>query len=394
MVSKSFRTQCYITSLQPTYNLCKFCARRNTVSTKFKRYYSITNSCDEEFYGINTCFICRGLFALVNKIVKDIVYITTIENKYEFRSYFLGSSIPAFLFDNEDHFRSVFKIRGSENIKSAFNKEIRILSKKNLKKLLQPIKPDLMINLSILDNFEILIDLKPRSYYLIGRYTKKKFMTQNIKNLDSNKTDSKGHLKEYSNHKISLETIVKKKLLEVTASKDIKFTWIGGEDPNSMVLGKGRFFIAEIIAPQKRRINSNQVFKEDGLIFRIEEKRESIKKFNINYISKIRAYVQTMSPITSQKLLSLRQLNNSVVTYRNKSNIVQKKVYKISGKKLDEHHFVVTFLADGGLFIKQFIEKQMYASQGVVSHLDNNYACIKFDILGIYLKNDRVNDFF
>ncbi|MDX1372387.1 MAG: hypothetical protein R3321_07945, partial [Nitrososphaeraceae archaeon] len=382
MASKSFRTQCYITSLQPTYNLCKFCARRNNVSTKFKKCYSITNSCNEELYGINKCFICRGLFALINKIVKDIVYITTIENKYEFHSYFLGSSIPAFLFDNEDHFRSVFKIRGSENIKSAFNKEIRIICKKNLKKLLQPIKPDLMINLSILDNFEILIDLKPRSYYLIGRYTKKKLMIQNIKNFDSNKTESKGYPKAYSNHKISLETIVKKKLLEVTASKDIKFTWIGGEDPNSMVLGKGRFFIAEIISPQKRRITSNQVFKEDGLIFRIEEKRDSIKKFNINYISKIRAYVQTMSPITSQKLLSLRQLDNSVITHRNKSNIVQKKIYKISGKKLDEHHFVVTFLADGGLFIKQFIEKQMYSSQSVVSYMDNNYTCIKFDILG------------
>ncbi len=393
MVSKYYRNRSNITSLQPTYNICKFCAKRNDPSTKFKIYYSITNSYNEDLYDINQCFICRGLFTLINKIVKDIIYITTIRNKYEFRSYFLGSSIPASLFDNEDHFRSIFKIRGRENIKSAFNKQIRDISKKNLKKLLQPIKPDLMINLSILDNFEILIDLKPRSYYLIMRYTKKKFMTQNIKYLDSNKSESKGHINEYSNHILSIETIVKKKLLEVTDSKDIKFTWIGAEDPNSMVLGKGRFFIAEIIAPQKRRINTNQVFKEDGIIFRIEEKRESIKKFNVNYISKIRAYVQTLSPITNQKLLLLRQLNNTVVTYRYKSKIVKKKIYKICAKKLDEYHFVVTFLADGGLFIKQFIEKQMFASNSLVSHMDNNCACIKFDILGIYLKKDRIDDF-
>lgn len=373
--------------LSSNYNLCKFCAQRNDVSEKFtKEYYSITTTTNKKLNEINKCFICEGLFEIIDEIVKRLIFHTTIRNKYEFRSFFLGSSVPTFLFDNEDHLRSVFKIRGKENIKSAFNNEIKNKFRKILKKSLQPVFPDLMINLSVQDNFEISIKIKPRSYYLIGRYTKKKFMSQkSMRFIEFERSNSKTTSKHGAfNPKVSVETIIKKKLIELTASKDVKFTWMGSEDPNSMVLGKGRFFIAEIIGPQKRRINENQVFKGDGLIFRIEEKRESIKKYNINYISKIRAYVKTTTPIDSQKYLTLKQLNNSLVTYRNKSRMMQKKVYKITAKKLDPYHFVVTFLADSGLFIRQFIERKIHVTPTISSQMENDCICVKFDIIGIY----------
>lgn len=386
------RKQCSEGVLSFNYNLCKFCAQRNNVSEKFtKKYYSIIRL-HKNLNGINKCFICNGLFEIIDGIVKSLIFHTTIQNKYEFRSFFLGSSVPTFLFDNEDHIRSVFKIRGKENIKSAFNTEIKNKFKKILKKSLQPVIPDLMINLSVQDNFEISIKIKPRSYYLIGRYTKKKFMSQkDVKFIEIEKSNFNSSIKHGTfNPKVSVETIIKKKLIELTASKDIKFTWMGSEDPNSMVLGKGRFFIAEIIGPQKRRINENQVFKEDGLIFRIEEKRESIKKYNINYISKIRAYVKTTTPIDSQKYITLKQLNNSLVTYRNKSRMIQKKVYKISAKKLDAYHLVLTFLVDSGLFIRQFIEKKIHVTPNVSSQMENDCICIKFDIIGIYPKTNYI----
>lgn len=390
MANRQNRNQRSEGILSSNYNLCKFCAQRNDVSEKnTKEYYSITTLTNKKLDEISKCFICKGLFEIIDEIVKSLIFHTTIQNKYEFRSFFLGSSVPTFLFDNEDHLRSVFKIRGKENIKSAFNNEIKNKFRKILKKSLQPVFPDLMINLSVQDNFEISIKIKPRSYYLIGRYTKKKLMCQkSMRFIEFERSNSKTRIKHGAfNPKVSVETIIKKKLIELTASEDVKFTWMGSEDPNSMVLGKGRFFIAEIIGPQKRRINENQVFKGDGLIFRIEEKRESIKQYNINYISKIRAYVKTTTPIESQKYLTFKQLNNSIVTYRNKSRMMQKKVYKITAKKLDRYHFVVTFLVDSGLFIRQFIERKIHVTPTISSQIENDCICIKFDIIGIYPTN-------
>ena len=44
-------------------------------------------------------------------------------------------------------------------------------------------------------------------------------------------------------------------LKQITSGVRVKFSWIGGEDKESLVLGKGRPFFAEIIEP-KRRIYS------------------------------------------------------------------------------------------------------------------------------------------
>lgn len=333
----------------------------------------------------SNCFICRGLFDLIEEIVKEITFLISVKNKYEFDSYSLGSSLPAHLFDNEDHFRSLFQLRGEENIKSAFNHAVRNNFEKVLKKPLKIQSPDILINLSISHDLEFSVDFQTRPYYLICRYTKKKLMHQRKFKCDN--CEVRGckicNLMENNSQKKSIETIIKRHLMDFTSCDNVNFTWMGGEDQNSMVLGKGRFFIAQIINPKKRKIKKNIIFQEDGIIFKIKEKKDSIKKYSINYISKTKAYVKALSPINNLNLLRLNQLKNSTIKYRNKTKLVQRRIYKISVKRLDEYDFVITFLSDGGLFIKQFIEGKDWIEPNISSYIDNKCTCIKFDVLDI-----------
>jgi tRNA pseudouridine synthase 10 len=331
------------------------------------------------------CFICRGLFDLIEEIVKEIAFLISVKNKYEFDSYSLGSSLPAYLFDNEDHFRSLFQLRGEESIKSAFNHVVRNNFEKVLKKPLKIQSADMLINLSISRDLEFSVDFQTRPYYLICRYTKKKFMHQ--RKIKCDNCEGRGcticNLMENNSQKKSIEIIIKRHLMDFTSCDNVNFTWMGGEDQNSMVLGKGRFFIAQIINPKKRKIKKNIIFQEDGILFKIKEKKESIKKYTINYISKTKAYVKTLSPINNLNLLRLNQLKNSTIKYRNKTKIVQRRIYKISVKRLDEYDFVVTVLSDGGLFIKQFIEGKDWIEPNISSYIGNKCTCIKFDVLDI-----------
>src|SRR5262249_14273697 len=55
-------------------------------------------------------------------------------------------------------------------------------------------------------------------------------------------------------HTPSVESVAGARLSKLTGSNRAKFTWIGSEDEESLVLPPGRPFVAELKAPARRRI--------------------------------------------------------------------------------------------------------------------------------------------
>ena len=54
----------------------------------------------------------------------------------------------------------------------------------------------------------------------------------------------------------SVEGIISKYIFETLGGTTVKFTWIGGEDTSSMVLGSGRPFFMKLQNPHNRNLNS------------------------------------------------------------------------------------------------------------------------------------------
>ena len=76
-------------------------------------------------------------------------------------------------------------------------------------------------------------------------------------------------------------------------------------------------------------------------------------------------------------------LENSEVSYKAKSKVVKKKIYSLKAEQIDEKTFVLTMIADGGLFIKQFVGGQDYIEPSISKIIGMKCECVAFDILDV-----------
>lgn len=303
------------------------------------------------------------------------------QENYSYRSFTIGSSLPYYMFDKEDYIRSRYKLKDREDIKSCFNFEIRNKFKSLSKKNLNLINPDIKINIFISGNNEYSITILSRSLYLLGRYNKKKFMAQREKN--SLKNDPNGNHDEIISKKQTIETIIKKTLSNCIRSDRMVFTWYGSEDDNSQVLGKGRLFSIQLINPRERTIKINKVFTDDGMSFKIIEKRDFFGNIKRNFRIKNKIFIKASNPINKIHLIKLMKLNNSIISYRYKSKTISKKIYYIRFKKLDPFHLIINIECDSGLFLRQFVEGRNFIEPNISLVLRTQCECLKFDIMDI-----------
>ncbi|MGZ5549224.1 MAG: hypothetical protein ACXW07_00320 [Nitrososphaeraceae archaeon] len=303
------------------------------------------------------------------------------QENYSYRSFTIGSSLPYYMFDKEDYIRSRYKLKDREDIKSSFNFEIRNKFKSLSKKKLNLINPDIKINIFISGNNEYSITILSRSLYLLGRYNKKKFMAQREKN--SLKNDPNGNDDKIISKKQTIETIIKKTLSNCIRSDRMVFTWYGSEDDNSQVLGKGRLFLIQLINPRERTIKINKVFTDDGMSFKIIEKRDFFGNIKRNFRIKNKIFIKASNPIDKIHLIKLMKLSNSIISYRYKSKTIYKKIYYIKFKKLDPFHLIINVECDSGLFLRQFVEGRNFIEPNISLVLHTQCECLKFDIMDI-----------
>ena len=92
------------------YNVCNWCLRR-----QFIKNFPLEKIVDD-------CEICHGIEKQIDKICNKIIQAT---KDYEYDTLLVGLILDHTFYDNEDKFRSRFKIRGKENIKASILREIR-----------------------------------------------------------------------------------------------------------------------------------------------------------------------------------------------------------------------------------------------------------------------------
>jgi tRNA pseudouridine synthase 10 len=75
-----------------------------------------------------------------------------------------------------------------------------------------------------------------------------------------------------------------------------------------------------------------------------------------------------------------------LVKIKIKSKIVTKKIYSVSVRKINDRHFFLTIVADGGLLIKQFVGGQEYTEPNVSEIIGTKSECMLFDILDVRIQ--------
>lgn len=356
-------------------------------------------------YNTNECHICSGLMHESESIVKRIREI--LNDDYHFDTFLIGASLPAHLYEKEDRIRARFKIRGRENIKSQFMRDLRKKFREATKKQIDFLYPDIMINLQFEKETTLDINIKMRPLIILGRYVKKNRGIPQRRGGDYSGCEihMQNEFSPFVNltplpastalavcilEDTSIQSIISREILRITKGERLKFSWIGSEDEESLVSGSGRPFFVQIRNPKTIHLNKRRLnFPRYGLFVNIERYFKKLPEQPVQFITKTRIVIQSSRQLGKEEVLKIKSLADSVVVFpnqKNKSKSSTKRIYSLDVVKINNRVFELHLVADGGLAIKQFVEGREYISPNVSTAANLPCECLLFDILDVWIK--------
>lgn len=325
-----------------------------------------------------SCYICKNLFDNLNHFLKLML---DVSSNYSYSTFSVGAIIKPSIVDRDDSIRSKYKLKGIDGIKTDITRELGRLFSKKTKKTTDFLDPDLTFTVNLKD---ATCTLRSKSITLSGRYVKTvRGLPQKQNSCDN--CSGKG-CRVCNFHGIlqfdSVEGIISQFLFEKLGGTTAKFTWIGGEDKSSLVLGSGRPFFVKIQNPLRRNIKLKSKKFDSLLIHNLKIISESPKK-PLKFNSIIEAKIVTKDKINSENLKKLKQLkNNTVVVYEKSGKRSEKKISSVSYKKNSQNTLSLVIKTESGLPIKRFVDGND-VSPGISQILQTPCKCKEFDFLEI-----------
>jgi tRNA pseudouridine synthase 10 len=339
-------------------------------------------------------------------IVKRITEI--LDDEYHFDTFLIGAALPAHLYEKEDRIRARFKIRGRENIKSQFMRDLRKKFRECTKKQIDFLYPDIVINLQFEKESTLDINIKMRPIIILGRYVKKNrgipqrkggdYIGCNDMNMQNGFSPSTNVIPLLASTALavrtpedtSIQSILSREILKITKGERLKFSWIGSEDEESLVSGSGRPFFVQVRNPKTIRLNKRRLnFPRYGLFVNIERYFKKLPEQPVQFIAKTRIVIQSSRQLGKEDVLKIKSLADSIVVFpnqKNKSRSSTKRIYSVDFAKIDNRVFELHLVAEGGLAIKQFVEGREYISPNVSTAANLQCECLFFDILDVWIK--------
>lgn len=324
------------------------------------------------------CYICKNLFDNLNYFLKLMI---DVSSNYSFSSFSVGAMIKPSVIDRDDYIRSKYKLKGIDSIKTDLSRELRKSFSRKTKKIIDLLDPDVTFTINLKDES---CQLRSKSISLSGRYVK---TLRGIPQKQKSCTNCSGKGCRICNfHGISefdsIEGIISKFFFEKFGGTTAKFTWIGGEDKSSLVLGTGRPFFVKIQNPLKRNLKLTSVMFDFLKIDNLKIIQESPKR-PLKFNSSIEVKISTDNKIDSKNLKKLKDLQKSpVVVYEKSGKRSEKKVFSVKYRKNSSNAFTLFIKAEGGLPVKRFVNSDD-VSPGISQILNTSCMCQEFDFLDI-----------
>ena len=327
------------------------------------------------------CYICKNLFSNLNHFLNLMI---DSSSSYTFKTFGVGVMIKPSIIDRDDSLRSKYKFKGIDSIKTDITKELVKLFSKKTNKVIDSFDPEITFTLNLKEE---LCELRSKSITLSGRYVKSKRGIPQKQKSCSNCSGKGCRICDF--HGISefesVEGIISKLFFKKFGGTTAKFTWIGGEDNSSLVLGNGRPFFVKIKNPIKRKIKLPDEQFDFISLYNLKLVHESPKK-PLNFNSRIKIKISTASPINLKNLKKLKDLTiNPIIIYEKSGKRYEKEIFDVKYKKNSKNVFTMTIIAEGGLPIKRLI-----VGDDILPNISTLFGtpCViqKFDFLDITVK--------
>ena len=369
-------------SILKKYDLCDQClGRLFSKQLQLSSNKLLGRKLKKKYISKSKCYVCKNLFCNLDYFLKSML---DISSNYEFQTYSVGIMIKPSIVDRDDFIRSKYHLKGIDSVKTDVAKELIKLFTKKTQKLLDSFDPEITFTINLKDE---LCQLHSKSIILFGKYVKskrgyaqKQQSCGNCSGMGCRVCDFHG-ISEFE----SVEGIISKLLFKKFGGTTTKFTWIGGEDKSSLVLGSGRPFFVKIKNPSKRKSTLSDEKFDSVSIFNLKLV-DTFPKKPLNFYSRIKIKISTKSQINSKKLKKLKDLTNCpIVIYEKSGKRYEKNIFDLKYKKNSNNLFTIIMSAEGGFPVKKFVIGDDI-SPNISSLLNNSCVAQEFDFLDILLK--------
>ena len=328
------------------------------------------------------CYVCKNLTSHLNSYLK---LMSDLSSEYDYSTMVVGVIIKPSIVDRDDFIRSTYKLRGIDSVKTDITKELAKQFTRKTKKIIDYLDPDLTFTINLKDES---CSARSKPVFLQGKYVKTKRGFPQKQKSCSNCTGKGCRICNY--HGIenfeSVEGKISQYLFSKFGGKTAKFTWIGGEDKSSLVLGSGRPFFVKIINPYKRKTRLAKKVKLEPIeIFDLRQIQES-PKTRPKFYSLIELQINTQDEIDSTILKKLRSLSEKpIVVYEKSGKRSEKIISDLKYKRTSKNSFSLKIWAEGGLPVKRFVISDD-VNPGISKILGMSCTCLQFDFHDVKLK--------
>ncbi|RNJ78924.1 MAG: pseudouridine synthase [Nitrosopumilus sp. H8] len=319
-----------------------------------------------------SCHICRGLFGDLNHYAR---LMADASSEYEFSSFMVGCMVKPSIIDRDDQVRSRYRLRGADGVKTDITRELAKMFSRRTRARADPMRPDLTL---IVDTKGRSCSVHSRSVVVSGRYVKtKRGITQKQKPCHN---CAGGGCAACDWHGLSGFESVEGQISEFLFGKlggtVARFTWVGGEDKSSLVLGSGRPFFARIQNPRRRKLRTRSKALDSVRLGRLGMV-SGPPRGPLRFVSSVRMSVSAAGDLKKLKGLA----GATVAVYEKSGRRSEKKIYSVRYRK-KRKAVEMMIRADGGLPIKRFVSGDE-VSPGISQVLGARCACLEFDFVDV-----------
>lgn len=323
------------------------------------------------------CELCHNVFEKIPKLTK---LMEKAAEDLEFETFLVGSRFPEEIVEREKALWEELGVETGEPINREFNRELgKAFGRMSGKET--SISPDLVF---IVEPFSEKIEIQINPVYVYGRYRK---LVRGIPQTPLPGFDE------------SVASIICRAFSRAFDGKCV-FKGAGREDVDVRMLGNGRPFVVEVKRPRRRKVELGRITEEINASGRVEvldlrfvSPKEAEEVLTKNHRKEYLALVlveEGVSPEEAREVakklsgLEIHQRTPWRVRRVRADKVRVKRVYKAEARWIDERHFELRLVTDGGLYIKELISGDKGRTKPSVTELLGKGAwCERLDVLNI-----------
>ena len=316
-----------------------------------------------------TCWICGNFF---DNITAWAHKVCSALDGYEYATFLVGCRVPPLIAENEEMVWSDLSLSDPEPFKSEVNREVGKAISAITGKVVDFKKPDVI---ALIDPSTGAVETQINSLFFYGRYQK---FERGIPQTHWNCRTCRGAGCEKCNYTgkqylDSVEELIGRPAIEAFDAENAVLHGAGREDIDARMIGTGRPFILEIVAPKKRTIDLKILETEinrtaDGRVavalshWSERSDVETLKSSKAH--KKYRILVEVDGQIPAEKLVNaLNTLKGVTIHQRTPERVAHRRADKIRERKVldiecvgeQDGQFILEVLGEAGLYIKELI---------------------------------------